>query len=189
MSEELSREQLLAIQSSADCLYTDKEVDTAMDKMADEITQRLGESKPLLLCTMIGGIVTMGKLLERLDFPLFVDYIHATRYRGALQGATLDWVQRPTESLKDRVVLIVDDIFDEGLTLEALVKDCLAAGAKEVYSAILLNKICSKKSKVKVDFVGLSVENRYVFGSGMDYKGYLRNVSGIYALAEGRTNA
>jgi len=184
MSDDLSREQLLAIQSSAVCLYTNEQVNQAMDKMAADITQRLGESKPLVLCTMIGGIVTMGKLLERLDFPLSVDYIHATRYRGALQGATLDWIARPTESLKDRVVLIVDDIFDEGLTLEALINYCIKAGVKEVYSAILLDKSCDKKSAVKVDFVGLSVDNRYVFGSGMDYKGYLRNASGIYALPE-----
>jgi len=184
MVDELSRESLLAIQASADCLYTDGEVNAALDKMASEITQCLEETKPLILCTMIGGIITTGKLLERLNFPLSVDYIHASRYRGALHGAELDWIARPTESLQDRVVLIVDDIFDEGLTLEALIKDCAAAGAKKIYSAILLDKSCEKKTAVNVDFVGLKVNNRYVFGSGMDYKGYLRNASGIYAIPE-----
>jgi len=184
MAEELCRDDLIAIQKSADCLYSEDEVNTALDKMANEITTVLAETQPLILCTMIGGIITTGKLLERLDFPLSVDYIHASRYRGALQGAELNWVARPSESLQDRVVLIVDDIFDEGLTLEALIKDCQAAGAKKVYSAILLDKSCEKKSQVDVDFTGLVVENRYVFGSGMDYKGYLRNVSGIYAIPE-----
>lgn len=184
MSERLSCDELISIQTSADCLYSETEVNAAIDEMAIGITKVLGKTKPLVLCTMIGGIITTGKLLGRLDFPLSVDYIHATRYLGALQGAELDWVARPTESLKDRVVLIVDDIFDEGLTLEALIKDCLKLGAKKVYSAILLDKSCKKKSVVDVDFVGLAVENRYVFGSGMDYKGYLRNVSGIYAIPE-----
>ena len=184
MAGELCRNDLIAIQASADCLYTDTEVDAALDKMALEITQALEKTQPLVLCTMIGGIITTGKLLERLDFPLSVDYIHASRYRGALQGSDLNWIMRPTESLKDRVILIVDDIFDEGLTLEALIKDCVEAGAKKVYSAILLDKSCKKKSSVSVDFIGLEVENRYVFGSGMDYKGYLRNVSGIYAIPE-----
>ncbi len=184
MQGELTRDDLLAIQASADCLYTESEVNAALDTVADKISEALSETKPLVLCTMIGGIITTGKLLERLDFPLSVDYIHASRYRGALHGAKLDWIARPTESLKDRVVLIVDDIFDEGLTLEALIQDCLAAGAKKVYSAILLDKSCQKKTAVNVDFIGLAVENRYVFGCGMDYKGYLRNASGIYAIPE-----
>ena len=184
MAEELSRDDLISIQASSDCLYTENEVNLAIDRMALEITTTLAESKPLVLCTMIGGITITAKLLERLDFPLSVDYIHASRYRGALTGAELDWIARPTESLKDRVVLIVDDIFDEGLTLQALIEDCINLGAKKVYSAILLDKSCQKKTAVDVDFVGMKVENRYVYGSGMDYKGYLRNVSGIYALAE-----
>ena len=170
--------------ASADCLFTEEEVDAAVDKMARDITAKIANEVPLLLCTMIGGIVTTGKLLERLSFPLTIDYIHASRYRGAMVGAELHWVARPTECLKDRVVLIVDDIFDEGLTLEALIKDCMDAGAKKVYSAILVEKDCQKKSKLKVDFTGLVVPNRYVFGCGMDYKGYLRNVMGIYAIPE-----
>ena len=170
--------------ASADCLFTEEEVDTAVDKMARDITAEMADEMPLVLCTMIGGIITTGKLLERLSFPLTIDYIHASRYRGAMVGAELHWIARPTESVKNRVVLIVDDIFDEGLTLEALIKDCETSGAKKVYSAILVEKDCQKKSKLKVDFTGLVVPNRYVFGSGMDYKGYLRNIMGIYAIAE-----
>lgn len=181
-SFELNPKEVRDVLTSADCLYTAEEVDAVVDKMAIDITAALENEMPLLLCTMIGGIVITGKLLERLSFPLTINYIHASRYRGAMVGAKLHWIARPTESLKDRVVLIVDDIFDEGLTLEALVKDCVAAGAKKVYSAILAEKNCQKKSKLKVDFTGLVVPNRYVFGCGMDYKGYLRNVMGIYAM-------
>jgi len=170
--------------ASADCLYTEDEVDHAIGEMANNITSVMHDKMPVVLCTMIGGIVTAGKLLERLQFPLTIDYIHASRYRGAMVGADLHWIARPTESLKDRVVLIVDDIFDEGLTLEALVKDCVEAGASKVYSAILVEKQCPKKSTMKIDFTGLLVSDRYVFGSGMDYKGCLRNVAGIYALPE-----
>ena len=183
-SIELTPDEVSQVLESADRLYTSAEVNTAIDTMAKNITAELEDKMPVILCTMIGGIVTTGKLLERLDFPLTIDYIHASRYRGAMVGTELHWLARPTESLKDRVVLIVDDIFDEGLTLEALVKDCLEAGAEKVYSAILVEKDCHKKSMLKVDFTGLVVGDRYVFGCGMDYKGHLRNVAGIYAIAE-----
>jgi len=180
----LTPDEVSDVLTSADCIYTADEVDAALDAMASDITNELENKMPLILCTMIGGIVTTGKLLKRLRFPLTIDYIHASRYRGAMVGADLHWIARPSESLKDRTILIVDDIFDEGLTLEALVKECMEAGALKVYSAILVEKNCPKKSTLKVDFTGLVVENRYVFGSGMDYKGYLRNVAGIYALSE-----
>ena len=184
MSEDLIRNEVDAVMSTAECIYSAEEVDAALDKMASNITEVLADQAPLVLCTMIGGIVTTGKLIQRLSFPLTIDYIHATRYRGALRGADLHWIARPTESLVGRVVLIVDDIFDEGLTLEALIKECISAGAKKVYSAILIDKDCDKKSAVQVDFMGLTVENRYVFGSGMDYKGYLRNAPGIFAVTK-----
>lgn len=173
-----------AVLAQAEMLYTEAEVEAALDRMAAGITARLADKNPLLLCTMIGGVVTTGKLLTRLHFPLTTDYIHATRYRGKTRGAGLQWIARPTEAVAGREVLLIDDIFDEGLTLKALIEDCLQAGAADVYTAVLVEKKCAKRCDIKVDFSGLYVEDRYVFGYGMDYKGYLRNASGIYAVKE-----
>lgn len=166
----------------ADILHSEAEVEAALDRMAEDITARLSGKNPLLLCTMIGGVVITGKLLTRLHFPLTIDYIHASRYRGETSGADLHWIARPTESLAGREVLIIDDIFDEGLTMKALIEYCEKDGAAGVHSAVLVEKKCSKRCDFEVDFLGLYVEDRYVFGYGMDYKGYLRNANGIYAV-------
>jgi hypoxanthine phosphoribosyltransferase len=173
-----------AVLERAEVLYNEAEVEAALDRMAADITARLADKNPLLLCTMIGGIVTAGKLLTRLHFPLSMDYIHATRYRGETRGADLHWIARPTEAIAGREVLLIDDIFDEGLTLNALIEDCRQAGAAAVHTAVLVEKQCSKRCDFDVDFLGLHVEDRYVFGYGMDYKGYLRNANGIYAIKE-----
>ncbi|WP_126454806.1 hypoxanthine-guanine phosphoribosyltransferase [Sulfuriflexus mobilis] len=174
-----------AVLEQADVLHSEAEVEAALDRMAAEITASLAGKNPLLLCTMIGGIVTAGKLLTRLHFPLGIDYIHASRYRGETRGAELHWIARPSESVAGREVLIIDDIFDEGLTLKALIEDCRQAGATAVHTAVLVEKQCDKRCPLEVDFLGLHVEDRYVFGYGMDYKGYLRNANGIYAVKEG----
>jgi hypoxanthine phosphoribosyltransferase len=80
---------------------------------------------------------------------------------------------------------VVDDILDEGLTLAAILDYCRAQGARAVYSAVLVEKLHERKTDgLQADFVGLQVEDRYVFGYGMDYHGYLRNVKGIYAVAD-----
>jgi len=82
-------------------------------------------------------------------------------------------------------VVIVDDILDTGLTLQAVVDSCLAEGADKIYCAVLVDKMGARKPNglVAADFVGLRVDNYYVFGYGLDYKEYLRNAPGIYAVA------
>lgn len=170
------------VMREADLLCSKAQVEAAFDTMAAAITAELADKNPLVLCVMTGGVIPAGMLLPRLDFPLMTDYIHATRYGHNTEGGSLDWVVKPHKPLKDRVVLLVDDIFDEGLTLEAIVADCQAAGAAQVYTAVLVEKTRQRASHLQVDFVGLQVEDRYLFGYGMDYKGYLRNAAGIYAV-------
>jgi len=168
--------------AEADLLHSAAAVERALERMAEEITAELADAEPVVLCVMIGGLVTAGRLLPKLRFPLEVDYIHATRYRGNTRGAGLQWLARPQIDLSGRTVLLVDDILDEGWTLAAIIDDCYGAGAERVQSAMLLEKQHDRKADVEADYVGLQVADRYVFGCGMDYKGYLRNADGIYAV-------
>lgn len=167
----------------ADRLYTGRDVEQALDRMAADITQRLASLNPLLVCVMTGGVVPFGLLLPRLQFPLQIDYVHATRYGKQLTGGELHWRVGPGESPKDRTVLLVDDILDEGTTLAAIENRYRNDGATAVYKAVLVVKERPRKHDVVIEFAGLNVPDRYVFGYGMDYKGYLRNAPGIFAEA------
>jgi hypoxanthine phosphoribosyltransferase len=171
------------VHAAAELIYTRDQVEAALDRMAADITAELAPSCPILLCVMTGGLVPTQKLMERVEFLFELDYVHATRYCGNTHGTGLRWVARPTLSLEDRVVLVVDDILDEGFTLAAIVEDCRAQGASSVYSAVLVEKERERSLGIHADFTGLRVENRYVFGYGMDYRGYLRNARGIYAVS------
>lgn len=174
-------EEIQRIQATADLIYNETQVETALDKMAAEITKALADSNPLVLCVLNGGIVVAGKLLTRLTFPLNIDSINATRYQNQTSGGKIDWVLKPGMPLKDRTLLIIDDILDEGITLVAIKEYCLEQGASAVYCAVLVDKLLDHNKPIRADFIGLQVENRYLFGYGMDYKGYLRNAAGIYA--------
>src|SRR3989338_11004409 len=142
--------------------------------MAIEIHDRLSQENPIFLCVVVGGIVTLGNLLPRLDFPLEVDYIHATRYQNKTVGQALAWKAVPQRSLKNRAVLIVDDILDGGVTLSEIVNYCRGQGAREVLTAVLVDKNNARlpQGLPHADFSGLFVDNHYVFGFGMDYKSY-----------------
>lgn len=177
-------EEIKHVQATADLLHSEQEVEAAIDNMAQEINTALTDRNPLLLCVINGGIVTVGKLLTRLTIPLTIDSIHASRYQNQTSGGNIKWLVKPDTPLKDRTVLIVDDILDEGITLEVIYQYCREQGATAVYSAVLVDKILDHEKPVTADFIGLKVENRYLFGYGMDYKGYLRNAPGIFACKE-----
>ena len=179
-------QHILDVAAKAECIYSKEEIEQALDRLAEEISNDLAESNPVFLCVVIGGIIPMGNLLPRLDFPLEVDYIHATRYRGNTTGGEIFWKVTPSASLKGRTVVVVDDILDEGNTLAAIIKFCKAEGAENIHSVVLVDK--KKKRSTdglqKADYVGLEVEDRYVYGYGLDYNEYLRNAPGIFAVAK-----
>ena len=166
----------------ADLLHTAEEVDAALNRMAAQINQALADKDPLIYCVMNGGLVPAGMLLPRLTFPFRLDYLHATRYREKTAGEDLQWLKTNECDMRDRYVLIIDDILDEGYTLEAIDLYCRQQGARQVLTAVLAEKMRQRGSQFKADFVGLYIIDRYVFGMGMDYKGYLRHLPAIYAV-------
>lgn len=176
-------DQANQVLAEADCLFTEAQVEQALDALAVRVSERLGALNPIVMCVLNGGLVPTGKLVTRLAFPLQIDYLHATRYRNTTSGGDLTWLARPHMDIRGRTVLVVDDILDEGITLGAIMDYCREQGAEAVYSAVLVEKRHVRKHGLKeADFVGLEVEDRYVFGYGMDYKGFLRNAAGIYAV-------
>lgn len=185
VSPELIPQKIREVFKKSTLLFSKTEIESALDKMAVEISYRISHENPILLCVVVGGIVPVGNLLPRLNFPLEVDYVHATRYQNGTVGKELEWKVKPSRSLKGRTVLVVDDILDGGVTLAGIVDYCREQGAKEVLSAVLLEKehVRVDGGLPTADFYGLRVEDHFVFGYGMDYKGYLRNAPGIYMVA------
>ncbi|HET8708199.1 MAG TPA: hypoxanthine-guanine phosphoribosyltransferase [Pseudomonadales bacterium] len=184
MNDKPSIEHINQVWQEADCLFTNDQVEAAIDNVAKAMTEKFADENPLFVCVMTGGVIFYSKLLLKLGFPLEMDYMQVSRYRNNTQGGHLEWKVRPNKSLQGRVVVLVDDIFDEGYTLEAIVKEVEQMGVKALYTAVLVDKIHDRKCdpNFKMDFVGLEAADRYLFGYGMDYKGYLRNAPGIYAV-------
>lgn len=176
----ITAQQAQQVWRNADCCYDQQQVERVIVELGQKITADYQDKNPLLLCVMNGGLIFTAQLLLKLPFPLQYDYIHATRYMGDTRGGELDWIAESSIDLNQRHVLIVDDINDEGITLAAIVEHCKQQGASSVRTVVLVDKQHDRKQGPSADYVGLTVEDRYVFGYGMDYKGYLRNAPGIY---------
>jgi hypoxanthine phosphoribosyltransferase len=177
-------DEIQSVRDNAELLYSRLQVEAALDRMSQDIARRCAAVNPILMAVMNGGLIPLGLLLPRLDFPLRVDYLHATRYRERTFGTDLQWKKRPEYELSDETIIVVDDILDEGYTLEAIVDYCKAEGAKEVISVVLTEKLHDRGNGMQADVVGLQTPDKYLFGYGMDYKGYWRNAPGIYAACD-----
>ena len=166
----------------AERVSSSEEVTAAIRRLAGEITAQLSEAYPLVLTVMNGAVVFSGQLLPLLRFPLDMDYIHATRYGSATAGGRIAWQVPPPAGVRGRNVLVLDDILDGGETMRAIREEILALGASAFHCAVLVEKALGRPKPVRADFVGLEIEDRFVFGCGMDAKGYWRNLPEIYAM-------
>ena len=180
----LTAEQAWRILNEADIVCSAEEVEQAIGRLGDEITARLHDRYPLVLCVMNGALFFCGKLLPLLRFPLTLDYVHCSRYGDGIDGRELHWKVEPPAHVEGRAVLVLDDILDQGPTLAAIKQRVLAMGAASCDIAVLADKLTGHAKPVVPDFVGLQVPDRFVFGCGLDAWGLWRNLPAVYALKD-----
>ena len=177
-------EKAWALLKDSDLIASAAEVQAAVERVAGEIERALGKSYPMVLAVMGGAVVFAGQILPKLRFPLDFDYLHASRYGAGTRGGGIEWRVRPSEAVRGRAVLVLDDILDHGETMAAIRKGLLELGADSVRCAVLVEKKLNQKKPIAADFVGLQIPDRFVFGCGMDAKGFWRNLPEIRALKE-----
>lgn len=165
----------------SDIVFTESEVNAAIDRMALQLQEKVTAESVVLLCVMRGGLYLAGQLMGRLSLPARLDYLQANRYQGTA-GHEIVWSKQPELDLNGQTVIVLDDILDEGVTLAAVEQYCRQAGASQVITAVLTEKDNGLQKPLKADVVGLIVPNRYVFGCGMDVYGWWRNLPEIRAL-------
>jgi len=166
----------------SDLIASAKDVQAAIDRVAADIHKSLSKSYPLVLPVMGGAVVFAGQLLPRLRFPLDFDYVHASRYGAETRGAGIEWRVKPPALVRGRKVLVLDDILDHGDTMKAIRDGLMDLGAESFHCAVLVDKKLDIAKPIRADFVGLEIPDRFVFGCGMDAKGYWRNLPEIRAM-------
>lgn len=176
---------LADVLGDSELLYGRAELDRVISSMGQRVDVALAGERAVLLTVMNGALIFAAQLALAIHTDLEFDYVHATRYHGEMSGSDVKWLREPKVSLADRVVLLVDDILDEGHTLKAVREYCYAHGARRV----LIASLCTKKHDRLIegmasDFNGVELPDRFVFGYGMDYYEQGRNLPGIYALKD-----
>lgn len=182
---QISNQQIEKTLRNSECIISSIEVAAAYERLAATLNLHYAGLNPIVMVVMNGGLIPAGQLLTQLTFYHRMNYIHATRYRANAGTDDLIWKHKPDVDIEGEHILLIDDIFDEGITLKAVVNELEKENPASINCCVLLNKLHDRKvDGFKVDFVGLDVEDRYVYGCGMDFHGYLRHLPGIYAIKE-----
>jgi hypoxanthine phosphoribosyltransferase len=176
------------LMANAEEIVSADKVAAAVANVAAVLNQRFDNDEtgafPLVLGVMGGAVVFTGSLLPQLSFPLEFDYIHVTRYGDSDQGGEIVWKVIPRQNVAGRIIIVVDDILDEGETLAHVKQRLLDMGAAEVILAVFADKDLGRAKPVQADIVGLSIPNRFVVGFGMDAHGYWRNLPGLWVIRD-----
>ncbi len=165
-------------------LVSPGDVAQAWERLAAQLQPVVDAGDCVFMGVMLGGMVPLVEITQRLAGDFVLDYCHLTRYMGSATGGEVRWLVRPRQVLHGRTVVLVDDIFDQGHTLAELRRYCLAAGAARVLTAVLVHKHHTRpQAALSPDFAGLEIGDEYVFGCGMDHQERWRHLPGLYALA------
>lgn len=180
-----------ALLANATQIVTPEEVQAAVTRVAVQLNNRFNAEKsfPLVLGVMGGAVVFTGSLLPQLDFPLEFDYIHVSRYGDADRGGQIVWKVIPRQDVTGRIIVVVDDILDEGETLAHVKQRLLDMGAAEVIIAVFADKDLKRAKPIKADLIGLTLPNEFVVGFGMDVYNYWRNLPGLWSISQADLSA
>ena len=172
-----------AVLAHSDCLASGETVRAAVADVARRINADLGDRELHVLPLLNGALPFAGMLLPQLAMPLRLSAIQVGRYGRETRGGELQW-QSPMPTLLGDTVLLLDDVLDEGITLDLVRAAVFAAGASQCLTAVLAEKNPQRRKPASADYVALEMPDRFLFGMGMDAFGWWRNLPGIHALRE-----
>lgn len=170
-------------------ILTENELQAGVREMAEAIAEHYGNRPLTIVAIMTGSLVLLADLIRQLNMPIRVSLIQASSYRGGTESGQL-WLRDDMMlDISDRDVLVVDDIFDTGKTLQAVVQCLGMMEPKSVATAVLLHKRERQQVEMNPDFVGFEIPDEFVVGYGLDYQDLYRNLPFLAVLEPSEIDA
>lgn len=161
---------------------TAEDIEKRVVAIGEQLTKDFEGKNPLFIAILNGSYVFAADLLRHVDLPCEICFIRVSSYSGMESTGTLTQVIGLKEDIKDRHVVIVEDIIDSGFTMEGLVKSLSEKGPADLRVATLLTKPGNMKTELKVDYCAFEIPNDFIVGYGLDYDGQGRNLPAIYVV-------
>ena len=176
-------EDTITIKDKQFKLFIEQEaIEQGIKRVAEQRNAELEGKDPVFLAVLNGAFMFAGELMKEVSVPSEITFVRLASYQGTATTHRVQEVLGLNESIKGRVVVIVEDIVDSGNTMVALTAELMKHEPAEVKIATLLFKPAALKQDLSPDYVALEIPNDFIVGYGLDYDGYGRNLKDIYKV-------
>ena len=151
-------------------------------RIAEEMNHDLADRNPVFLGILNGAFMFASDLFKLIRFPSQITFLRLASYDGVVSTGKVKQLIGLNQDLKDRVVVVLEDIVDTGITLDTILRQLNGFEPREIRVATMFHKPEATQKEVKLDYVGREIRNEFVLGYGLDYDGYGRNLPEIYVL-------
>jgi hypoxanthine phosphoribosyltransferase len=162
----------------------EEKIQKEVTRIAQEMNRDLAGKDPIFLGILNGAFMFASDLYKQLSFPCQITFLKLASYSGTMSTGAVKQLIGINRDLKDRVVVILEDIVDTGVTLETIIRQLSGYLPREIKVATFLHKPDATVKEVKLDYVGMEIPNDFILGYGLDYDGYGRNFKEIYQLVD-----
>lgn len=163
---------------------SEKRIQEEVKRIASEMNRDLADKDPIFLGILNGAFMFASDLYKQLNFPCQITFLKLTSYSGTRSTGSVKQLIGINLDLHDRVVVVLEDIVDSGVTLETIIRQLSGYQPREIRVATFLHKPEATIREVKLDYVGMEIPNDFILGYGLDYDGYGRNFNEIYQLVD-----
>lgn len=161
-----------------------EQIQAIISEMANRMNVDFKEKKPLFLSVLNGSFLFTADLFKKINIDCEISFLKVASYTGTSSNGAIKTLIGLNEDIKNRTVIVLEDIVDTGNTIEHLVSEIQKHEPKDLKIATLLFKPKAFTGKVKLDYVGMEIPNDFVIGYGLDYNGLGRNLQNIYKIVE-----
>ncbi|OUJ18514.1 Hypoxanthine phosphoribosyltransferase [Methanonatronarchaeum thermophilum] len=167
-------------------LYSEKEIKNKVKAIAKQITEDYQKNKPVMIGVLKGSVIFLSDLMRETEIPLEIDFVDVKSYKGT-ESTKPELRLNTTHKIKNRDIILVDDILDTGKTMQLLKKEFKSRGAKSIKICTLLDKPSRREVEIQPDYTGFRIPDVFVIGYGLDYNEKHRNLPDIYKIEQQKT--
>ena len=161
---------------------SESKINEVISSLAEQITKDLADTDPVFLGILNGAFLFASDLLKQIKFPCIISFLKLATYQGTISTGKVKRLIGINEDLKNKTVIILEDIIDTGFTLQQIKKQLVGYEPKEIKVATLFFKPNAYQTNDKIDYIGMEIPNNFIVGYGLDYNGYGRNLTSVYKL-------
>jgi hypoxanthine phosphoribosyltransferase len=161
---------------------SEKEISNRIDEIAKRINSDFAGKDVVFLGILNGAFLFAADLFKRIDLKARISFVKLASYEGTKSSGTIKELIGWNEDIKNKYIIVIEDIVDTGNTLERIVDELVIRKATGIKIATLLFKPAAYTKNIPIDYIGFEIPNEFVIGYGLDYDGYGRNFPSIYSL-------